>query len=127
MKYALALFILFFVELTFAQSNLPYCLQGTWKIENKEIYEHWDKLNDNALKGFSYTLEDGQMSISEYLDISVINNEIIYTAIVLNQNQGKGINFKLTKTDSTFTFENLNHDFPKKIVYQKLSDSEFFV
>jgi uncharacterized protein YciI len=29
--------------------------------------------------------------------------------------------------DSTFTFENPNHDFPKKIIYQKLSDTEIFV
>ncbi|MBK6731326.1 MAG: hypothetical protein IPG60_10315 [Bacteroidetes bacterium] len=127
MKYTFILLILFFVELTFAQTNLPDFLQGTWKIENQEIYEHWDKLNENTIKGFSYNLKDGQMIISEYLDISVIKKEIIYTATVLNQNQGKGINFKLTKADSTFTFENPNHDFPKKIVYQKLNDTEIFV
>ncbi|MBK7108824.1 MAG: hypothetical protein KA954_02395 [Chitinophagales bacterium] len=127
MKYTFILSILFFVELTFAQTNLPDFLQGTWKIENQEIYEHWDKLNENTIKGFSYNLKDGQMIISEYLDISVIKKEIIYTATVLNQNQGKGINFKLTKADSTFTFENPNHDFPKKIVYQKLNDTEIFV
>jgi hypothetical protein len=52
---------------------------------------------------------------------------MIYTATVLKENQGKGVNFMLTKTDSTFTFENPNHDFPKKIVYQKLNDTEIFV
>lgn len=127
MKYILITLILLIAELTFAQSDFPDFLQGTWKTENKEIYEHWDKLNDNTLKGFSYKLIDGQMTISEYLDISRDNKDITYTATVLSQNQGKGIDFKLYKKDSTFTFENPNHDFPKRIVYQKLNDTELFV
>lgn len=127
MKYIFTLLILFAVELAFSQSSYPDFLQGTWKMENKEVYEHWDKLNENTQKGFSYKLKNGQMFISEYLDITKANNEIIYSATVLKQNQGKAVNFKLTKTDSTFTFENPNHDFPKKIVYQKLNDTEIYV
>jgi hypothetical protein len=127
MKYLLTLLILFSADLTFAQSRFPDFLQGTWKMENKEIYEHWDKLNGSSLKGFSYELKDKQMIISEYLDISETKNEITYTATVLNQNQGKGVSFRLTKTDSTFTFENPHHDFPKRIVYQKLNDNDIFV
>jgi uncharacterized protein YciI/Fe-S cluster assembly iron-binding protein IscA len=114
-------------NLTYAQSAFPDFLQGTWKMENKEIYEHWDMLNNNTLKGFSYKIRNQQMVISEYLDVTRQGKEIIYTATVLNQNQGKGINFKLTKTDSTFTFENPDHDFPKKIIYQKLTDTEIYV
>jgi uncharacterized protein YciI len=127
MKYILTLLILSTVELTVAQSSYPDFLQGTWKMENKEVYEHWDILNENTLKGFSYKLKDGQMFVSEYLEITKVNNEVIYTATVLQQNQGKGVNFKLTITDSAFTFENPNHDFPKKIIYQNLNDTEIFV
>ncbi|MDO9183187.1 MAG: DUF6265 family protein [Bacteriovorax sp.] len=106
---------------------LPNFLKGTWKMENKENFEHWDALNDNTLKGFSYKVNDGQMVITEYLDIIQKNNEVIYTATVLNQNQGKGVDFKMTKSDSTLTFENKNHDFPKQIVYKQLSNTEIFV
>jgi hypothetical protein len=113
--------------LTFAQSSYPDFLIGTWKMENQEIYEHWDKLNENTLKGFSYKLKDGQMIISEYLDITKVNKEVIYTATVIQQNQGKGVSFKLIKADSTFVFENPDHDFPKKIVYQKLNETQIFV
>lgn len=127
MKYILTLFLLFMLEVTFSQASYPDFLQGTWKMENKEVYEHWDKLNENTLKGFSYKLKDAQMSISEYLDITKANNEITYTATVLKQNNGKGVSFTLTKTDSSFTFENPQHDFPKKIVYQKLNDTEIYV
>jgi hypothetical protein len=110
MKYILTLLFLLTIQLTFAQSSYLDFLQGTWKIENKEVYEHWDKLNEKTLKGFSYELKDGQMLVSEYLDITKSKNEVIYTATVLEQNQGKSVNFKLTKTDSTFTFENAKHD-----------------
>jgi uncharacterized protein YciI len=127
MKNILTIVFLIVAETAFAQSDFPDFLQGTWKMEGKEIYEHWDVLNDNTLKGFSYKMKNGEMTISEYLDISRINNGIVYTANVLNQNQGKGISFTLTKTDSTFTFENPNHDFPKKIMYQKLSDTVIYV
>ncbi len=127
MKYTLTFLILLLTDILFAQSNFPNFLHGTWKMENKENYEHWDKLGDNTLKGFSYKMKSGQIIVSEYLEVTRIRNEVIYTATVLNQNKGKGIEFKLTKADSTYTFENPNHDFPKKIVYQKLSDTEIFV
>lgn len=127
MKYILTLLILVLTGTVFSQSGFPDFLQGTWKMENKETYEHWDKLNEHTLKGFSYQVKNGLMTISEYLDISQNENGTVYTATVLNQNEGKGISFKLTKSDSTYTFENPKHDFPKKIVYQKLSDTEVFV
>ena len=114
-------------EILLAQSSVPHFLQGTWKMENQDIYEHWDQLNDSNLKGFSYKMKDGEIIVTEYLDISTHQNETIYTATVINQNKGQGVNFNLTNTDSTFTFENPNHDFPKKIVYQKLSDTEIEV
>jgi hypothetical protein len=127
MKYMLLFISLLLSQITFTQSVFPDFLQGTWKMENQETFEHWDRLNDNLLKGFSYSLKNGQMKVSEYLDISRTENEIIYTATVLNQNQGKGINYWLSKSDTTFIFENLNHDFPKKIVYKKITETEIFV
>lgn len=127
MKYALTLLMVFAVELTFAQPILPDFLLGTWKMENEEVYEHWDKLNENTLKGFSYKLKDGQILISEYLDIKKVGKKILYSATVLKQNSGKPVDFTLTKTDNTFIFENPSHDFPKRIGYQKLSDTEIYV
>ncbi|MDY0083598.1 MAG: DUF6265 family protein [Ignavibacteriaceae bacterium] len=127
MKHILFIITLLAVNLTFGQSGIPDFLHGTWKMENEDVYEHWDKLNSRILKGFSYKIKNGQIEISEYLDISEKNNQTIYTAAVINQNNGKGIEFKLTKADSTFTFENPDHDFPKKISYQKLSDNEIFI
>ncbi|MCH7407889.1 DUF6265 family protein [Belliella sp. DSM 111904] len=127
MKYVLTIVALFLIKVAFAQSESPDFLQGTWKMEGKESYEHWDKLNGNTLKGFSYKLKDGQIVIAEYLDISKEANKITYTATVLDQNHGVGVDFLGTKTDSVFIFENPQHDFPKIIMYQKLNDNEIFV
>lgn len=127
MKYFLTLIIILITNLSFAQTTIPDFLLGTWKMENKETFEHWDKLNDDTLKGFSYKIKDGQMEITEYLDINKKNNKVIYKATVLNQNHGKGVDFKMTEKDRTVTFENFNHDFPKQIVYKQLSDTEIFV
>lgn len=127
MKYVLTLLFFFVIKLTFAQPILPNFLLGTWKIENKEVYEHWDKPNENTLKGFSYNFKDGQMLISEYLDIRKVGKKVLYSATVLKQNSGKPVDFTLTKVDSTYIFENPNHDFPKKIVYKQLTDNEVYV
>lgn len=127
MKYIFALLILYLSDIASAQTIFPDFLQGTWKIEDKEVFEHWDKLNSNTMKGFSYTSDKGEMTISEYLDLSRNGNNIIYTATVLNQNQGNGINFILSESDTTFVFENPDHDFPKKIVYKRLTDKTVFV
>lgn len=111
----------------YAQTDFPVFLQGTWKVENKEKYEHWDKLNYNSLKGFSYNTKNGALNVSEYLEITQAKKDIIYTATVLNQNQGMGISFKLNKVGDTYSFENPKHDFPKKISYKKVSETEVFV
>lgn len=127
MRALWTLIILFMTDITFAQSGFPDFLQGTWKMENRGTYEHWDRLNDQTLKGFSYQIAAGQMKVSEYLNISRRGNGISYTAAVLNQNGGEGISFELTESDSMYVFENPRHDFPKKIVYRKLSETEVFV
>jgi len=127
MKYLFTSLLLGLMGTCAAQSSFPDFLQGTWKVEAEELYEHWDKPNTQHLKGFSYSIKDGQLAVSEYLDITQKGKDIIYMATVLNQNQGKGIEFLLTSSDSVFIFENLNHDFPQKISYRKLADSAIFV
>jgi uncharacterized protein YciI len=127
MKYIPAIIVLLLSNIALAQADFPVFLEGTWKMEDADIYERWDKLSDHSMKGISYKVGDGQMIVTEYLDIKQESDKIIYTAAVLNQNEGKGIEFVLTRTDSTYTFENPDHDFPGKIVYQKLSDTEMYV
>lgn len=109
---------------SFGQSKLPRFLVGTWKINNTQQYEHWDELNDSTMKGFSYQIKYGHMTVSEYLELTQDKEGITYTAAVLNQNKGNSTRFKLIKKEVGYTFENPNHDYPKQIVYRKISDKE---
>ncbi|SFM84153.1 Uncharacterized conserved protein YciI, contains a putative active-site phosphohistidine [Chitinophaga sp. YR627] len=127
MKYILTSFLLLLVHATFSQSTFPSFLKGTWKQENTSLYEHWDSLNPQTLKGFSYILKDGNMKVSEYLDLSSKKNLLTYTATVVRQNGGKSVSFKQSKAGADLVFENPVHDFPKKLVYKRISDSEIQV
>lgn len=110
-----------------SQQIFPSFLSGTWKIENKESFEKWDLLNETTLKGFSYTEKNGEILVSEYLEISKSGKKTKYFATVKGQNMGKTIAFVLTKSDSVVVFENSAHDFPQKIMYRKISDNELWV
>jgi hypothetical protein len=113
---------------TIAQIALPTFLEGTWKMENRDLYEHWDILGDGSMRGYSYRIMNGEEVTTEYLEISLRGEQVVYTAIVPGQNEGKPIDFILHQPDShTYSFENPGHDFPRKIVYQKRSDSEIYV
>ncbi len=110
-----------------AQSQMPF-LVGKWKIENKETYESW-KLIDGKLEGRSFEIIDGKEKVSETLMVYVLDGKTYYQATVLNQNNAKPIDFELTtsKIPGAFIFVNAKHDFPKKIIYQVLTQKEIFV
>lgn len=106
----------------------PSFLKGTWQIENKQQFEVWTKQGEENLSGFSYKMKSEEKVILETLSIVVKNGQIIYQATVPNQNQGKTIQFTLNpKVKNKLSFENLSHDFPKKIQYTQLSESQLFV
>lgn len=103
-------------------------LAGTWKMENKENYETWAVKGKGGLEGSSYKLKNGNKVVDEYLSIKINGDKISYYAKVLNQNNGKAVEFTLNKgvTDK-FSFENAVHDFPKKIQYSKKDDRTILV
>ncbi|MEQ6124120.1 DUF6265 family protein [Pseudotenacibaculum sp. MALMAid0570] len=102
-------------------------LVGTWKVEGRESYESWEQI-EGKLSGESYKIKEGIKKVSESLKIESKDNQIVYTATVFNQNQGKGISFVLnTDNKQLFSFENPNHDFPNKIQYKVLSEKELEV
>jgi hypothetical protein len=123
--------VLFYVMISvpaFSQASIPYFLEGTWKMENREVYEVWEASENGHMIGYSYRIREGEEVITEYLQVKHRDADVIYTATVLNQNEGRGIDFVLNRPDSlTWSFENPEHDFPKVITYQKRSDSEIYV
>jgi hypothetical protein len=100
-------------------------LIGTWKIEDKNQYETWVKASNNELIGHSYKVKENQKIILETIAIKMIDNQMVYEATVPDQNEGQTIKFALNpEIELYFSFENLNHDFPKQIQYYKISEDE---
>ena len=107
--------------------NLAF-FEGTWKREHKEQYEVWEQMNELELTGYSYRIENHQKVVSETLSIKKTGDHMVFEAKVPDQNEGVAIPFILnTAIDSLFSFENSQHDFPKKIQYQKMNKNQLLV
>jgi hypothetical protein len=102
-------------------------LIGTWKTEDKESFEKWSK-QDTKFIGKSFKLINGQERVSETLEIKRQGEYLVYTATVFDQNDAKGIPFILKSTeDKKYSFENPNHDFPKKIQYKIVNPNKLLI
>ena len=124
------LFIAFLATHLFGQnSDLAEVefLIGTWKMDGKESFEKWTK-KDNRLLGKSYKFINEQEKVSETLEIKKQGDQLVYTATVFDQNEAKGVTFILKSTkDKNHSFENPNHDFPKKIQYKIVNPNKLLV
>lgn len=102
-------------------------LIGEWKRENKEQYEVWEK-SDEGLKGYAYKIKEGEKIILETLSIKVHRGQTTYEATVPDQNDGASVPFTLNPEIRDYlSFENIMHDFPKKISYKKIKENEIQV
>lgn len=100
-------------------------LEGTWKVKGKKRYESWDIVAGNQMKGIGFKTEMGSNQIFENLSLAFEDDKLVYKATVVDQNDGKTISFIQNTTNTDYlSFENLSHDFPKKIQYKKLSEDE---
>ncbi len=110
-----------------AQNTFPDFLTGTWKQDGKNYYEHWDKLYEGQLRGFSYFYDNDKMKVSEYLTIKKMNEAVFYGAAVIGQNNGVEVLFQLHLENNTYIFSNPKHDFPKFISYTPTSPKNMTV
>lgn len=93
-------------------------------MEGKEQYENWELSNNKELIGYSYKFKDGQKIITETLAIKILENTVIFEATVPDQNEGKTIPFILNNEIKDYlSFENMDHDFPKKIQYKRINEN----
>jgi hypothetical protein len=98
-----------------------FVLEGTWKMTTKRgaICEEWKIVNKNYLQNKGYMIKGSDTVVTERVALTKTGNGIFYTSTVEEQNNKQPIAFKMTKANgNTFVFENLAHDFPKRIVYK---------
>ena len=96
-------------------------LVGNWYSENSElkINESWKRVSARTLEGFGQTesVKKNKIVSAETLRLVEMSGEVFYLAKVASNNLP--VPFKLTSCmDNTAIFENIEHDFPKKIAYQ---------
>lgn len=94
-------------------------LTGTWcqVKNNKTTCERWEKVDENTLRGTSFAVRNADTVILENLMIQQIGDKLVYLAMPNGQNPAA---FFLKEPPlATLVFENLEHDFPQRVIYEK--------
>ena len=101
-------------------------LIGNWeqKLPDGTLKETWTKENDSTFSGDSYFINTKDTVHFENIKLAQTAEQLTYIATVVGQNNDEPVAFKLTSdADNTFTFENPAHDYPKKITYKKVNET----
>lgn len=100
---------------------------GYWENDTKAFVsrEIWTTKNDSTLFAESFVIVNKDTVFYEKVDLTERNDSLFYIVSVRDQNKEKPVSFYLTKsTNNQMVFENPKHDFPNKIIYNKInSDS----
>lgn len=77
------------------------------------------------MAGWSYMLRGADTVTLEKITLMENKEGVFYVPAVANQNQGQAVAFRLiSAAGRRFVFENKEHDFPQRIIYQLVnSDS----
>lgn len=102
-------------------------LEGKWANGDATgFYESWEVESKDRIAGIGYTMENTDTLMMEHLEIFTSDSGTFYKALVVEQNEGLPVFFKLTYTqDDSLVFSNPSHDFPRFIVYKKIDDNTF--
>ena len=97
-------------------------LEGTWTRTNSKPgrsgNERWVKKSASEWQGWGVSMSGKDTAFVEKLKLVIKEGGIFYVADVPENKQA--VYFKFTElTDNQFTCENPQHDFPKKISYQR--------
>jgi hypothetical protein len=102
-------------------------LTGLWKMNGKRgaLYEEWQVGGDNQLKGRSYKIKNNDTVVLENVIISLQDSAIFYTPVVRDQNNQQPVPFKLISyNNNRYVFENKEHDYPQRVIYELVSANE---
>lgn len=104
-----------------------YWLPGTWEMKTPDgvLTEEWRKESDTAWTGEGHFITVKEDTVfSEQLKLVSRNDTLWYIATIPDQNDGLPIGFREKSFEgNTVIFENIEHDFPQRIVYTRISDT----
>ena len=95
-------------------------LKGLWKIEKQDVFEKWVVVNDTALGAVSYHIDDdGEQIVDEMIQLVYRKGKYYYIPAISYPDKQRPTEFEvITVSTNKFTAENLQHDFPQRIVYE---------
>lgn len=124
MKLVITIFLLSILSLNAQDEAILKLFPGKWKMESDklEYYEEWKIVNDTELLGNGYDIENSNKKESETIYLKKFGTEWAYVAIPINQTITL---FALTSfSGNKFIFENGEHDFPQRVIYEFVSDTQ---
>ncbi len=123
----LSIFILYFIHSSFSQvtdadfAKLNW-LEGVWtRLDTKpgrSGTERWVKISTNEWQGYGVNMKGADTTFMEKLKIISKEGSVYYVADV-PENREPVLFLFTAITDHHFICENQQHDFPKKITYEK--------
>lgn len=100
-------------------------MAGSWEMEGPpRIEEQWMKPAGGTLIGMGRVSGDGTTFFFEFLRVETRGDGLYYVA---QPKGGPPTAFRLVRlAPGEAVFENLEHDFPKRLIYRKLPDGRLF-
>jgi hypothetical protein len=116
MRSALVL-VLLLAALPSAASDFPEFMAGTWRtvVDGRTIEEHWSAEAGGIMLGTGRTIGRSGKASFEFLRIALHEGSLAYIAMPGGRSTTA---FPLKSlTSDRAVFENLQHDFPKRLIY----------
>ncbi len=117
-------FVLFTTSVLSQDDSIKKIFPGKWKMNSDklEYYEEWKLINDSEIIGIGFSIEEGDTVLSENLYLKKFEATWAYIALPINQTITL---FALTEfSESKFIFENKEHDYPQRIIYEFTADGK---
>ena len=124
MKTYLLIIVFFSINLLAQDDFILNLFPGKWKMEinNMEVFEEWEMISETELVAKSYSIKNEEQIINENLYLKKFAGQWAYVAIPRDQNITL---FALIEhTPKKFVFENKEHDFPDRIIYEFHKDGK---
>jgi Domain of unknown function (DUF6265) len=94
-------------------------LSGCWEGRQGEaiIEEAWSKPRGDSMIGFGRTVKGGKTTAFEFMQVREANGSLTYLP---QPGGGERVSFPLKDSFAErFTFENKEHDFPQRVIYER--------
>lgn len=112
-----------YLGLAFTTTKHPfYWLEGIWEMKKpngSSRLEIWNSGDDGSITGKGLKVVKADTTVLEMIELAFRDDQYWYIPTVPDQNKAMPVPFKLVNTDGhKYTFENPDHDFPQRIMYQ---------